>query len=128
MKAAWDWHLPVATREDQEAVVNFAAELGFDTLIAPNPSEEMVDRGRALGLKVISIVYGRPSDTFAEKHPECLQKILSGEERIQKAVAEAAHAAVEAARQGLGPTLIEARTYRSQVRLSFWICLSRFCR
>ena len=30
------------------------------------------------------------------------------------AVAEAAHAAVEAARQGLGPTLIEARTYRSQ--------------
>ena len=88
MKAAWDWHLPVATREDQEAVANFAAELGFDTLIAPNPSEEMVDRGRALGLKVIAIVYGRPSDTFAEKHPECLQKILSGEEGIQNAVAE----------------------------------------
>ena len=76
MKAAWDWHLPVATREDQEAVANFAAELGFDTLIAPNPSEEMVDRGRALGLKVIAIVYGRPSDTFAEKHPECLDQAV----------------------------------------------------
>ena len=30
------------------------------------------------------------------------------------AVALAAHAAVQAARDGLGPTLLEARTYRSQ--------------
>ena len=88
MKAAWDWHLPVESRADQQAVAEFAAELGFDTLIAPNPSEAMIQRGRELGLKVIAIVYGRPSDHFAKKLPDCLQKLLPGEEGIQDSVAK----------------------------------------
>jgi hypothetical protein len=48
MKAAWDWHLPTDTKGDQEAIVEFAADLGFDTLVVQKATEEMVRRGEAL--------------------------------------------------------------------------------
>jgi hypothetical protein len=85
MKAAWDWHLPVETEVQQREIVEFARELGFDTLIVREPSEVMVRRGAELGVKVVAIVYAWPSDAFARAHPECLQRMLPAEEVIARA-------------------------------------------
>ncbi len=89
MKAAWDWHLPVETETQQQAVVEFAQELGFDTLIIRDPTEAMVRRGEALGVKVVAIVYARPTEGFAREHPACLQRMLPMEEEIAAALKQA---------------------------------------
>ena len=65
MKAAWDWHLPVETETQQREIVEFASDLGFDTLIVRDPSEPMARRGAELGVRIVAIVYARPSDAFA---------------------------------------------------------------
>ena len=82
MKAAWDWHLPVETETQQREIVEFASDLGFDTLIVRDPSEAMARRGEALGVRIVAIVYARPSDAFARAHPECLQRLLPAEDEI----------------------------------------------
>ena len=85
MKAAWDWHLPVETETQQREIVEFASDLGFDTLIVRDPSEAMARRGAELGVRIVAIVYARPSDAFAVDHPECLQRLLPAEEEIARA-------------------------------------------
>ncbi len=85
MKAAWDWHLPVETETQQREIVEFASDLGFDTLIVRDPSEVMARRGEALGVRIVAIVYARPSDAFAAAHPECLQRLLPAEDEIVRA-------------------------------------------
>lgn len=85
MKAAWDWHLPVETATQQREIVEFASDLGFDTLIVRDPTEAMARRGEALGIRIVAIVYARPSDAFAADHPECLQRLLPGEDEIVRA-------------------------------------------
>ena len=84
MKAAWDWHLPVETETQQREIVEFACDLGFDTLIVRDPSEVMARRGAELGVRIVAIVYARPSDAFAAAHPECLQRLLPAEEEIAR--------------------------------------------
>ena len=85
MKAAWDWHLPVETEAQQREIVEFASDLGFDTLIVRDPSEAMARRGAELDVKIVAIVYARPSDAFARAHPECLQRLLPAEDEIARA-------------------------------------------
>jgi len=85
MKAAWDWHLPVETGSQQREIVEFADDLGFDTLIVRDPSAVMARRGAELGVRIVAIVYARPSDAFAGAHPECLQRLLSAEDEIARA-------------------------------------------
>ena len=85
MKAAWDWHLPVETGSQQREIVEFACDLGFDTLIVRDPSEVMARRGAELGVRIVAIVYARPSDAFAGSHPECLQRLLPAEDEIARA-------------------------------------------
>ena len=89
MKAAWDWHLPMETEAEQRAVVEFAHELGFDTLIVRDPTEAMARRGEALGIQVVAIVYAHPTEGFAKDHPECLQRMLPVEEEIAAALSRA---------------------------------------
>ena len=84
MKAAWDWHLPVRTAAQQREIVEFARDLGFDTLIVREPTEVMARRGVELGVRVVAVVYARPSDVFAKAHPECLQRLLPAEEEIAR--------------------------------------------
>ena len=90
MRAAWDWHLPVATEEQQRAVVVFARDLGFDTLVVPGPTEAMVRRGKDLGVKVVAIVTPYPEPGYGEQHPEQLQRLLPVEHAIRGAVAGSA--------------------------------------
>lgn len=85
MKAAWDWHLPVETETRQREIVEFASDLGFDTLIVRDPTEAMARRGETLGVRIVAIVYARPSDAFAADHPECLQRLLPREDEIVRA-------------------------------------------
>jgi len=87
MKAAWDWALPRETDEHERELVEFAADLGFDTLVVGDPTGTMVDRGRELGVTVVAIVNARPDDPGA--HPEWCQSLLPVEERIVDAVADA---------------------------------------
>lgn len=75
MKAAWDWELPRNTAEQEVELVEFAENLGFDTLIVHDPTEPMVERGRALGMRVIAIVSAHPTPEFRERAPECLQSV-----------------------------------------------------
>ena len=86
MRAAWDWHLPAETEEQQRAVVIFAQELGFDTLVVPAPTDAMVRCGRDLGVRVVAIVTPNPELDYAERHPEHLQRMLPVENAIRDAV------------------------------------------
>ena len=95
MRAAWDWHLPMATEEQRRAVVVFAHELGFDTLVVPGPTEAMVRCGKELGVKVVAIVTPYPEPAYAEQHPEHLQHMLPVEDIIRDAVQVSAPKAYE---------------------------------
>lgn len=90
MKAAWDWHLPRKTEEEQKAVVAFAQACGFDTLIVSNPTEVMVRQGKELGIRVVAVVSPHATADFVEQHPECLQVVLPVEETIAAAVSDCA--------------------------------------
>lgn len=85
MKAAWDWHLPRETVEDEEALVSFAHELGFDTLIVHKPTQTMMDYAHQLGLQVFDIISPNVDDAFAQAHPDALQKMLPPENAIADA-------------------------------------------
>ena len=86
MRSAWDWHLPMATEEQQRAVVVFAHEQGFDTLVVPGPTEAMVRCGKDHGVKVVAIVTPYSEPDYAEQHPEHLQGMLPVEHAIRDAV------------------------------------------
>ena len=86
MRAAWDWHLPMATEEQQRAVVVFAHEQGFDTLVVRSPTEAMVRCGKDRGVKVVAIVTPFPEPDYAERHPDHLQRMLPVEDAIRDAV------------------------------------------
>lgn len=88
MKAAWDWHLPRETDADERALVDFAADCGFDTLIVDDPTSAMADRGRERGVSIIEIVHARPDAEFRTEHSDCLQTLLPVEDAILNALDE----------------------------------------
>ena len=65
MRAAWDWHLPVATEEQQRAVVAFAGEPGFDTLIVAGPTEAIARGGKDYEVKRVAIITPYPEPQLA---------------------------------------------------------------
>lgn len=87
MKAAWDWALSRDSPEAERALVDFAADLGFDTLIVSDPSEHAVEGGHERGLDVFDIVTPTPDDAFREAHGGALQRMLPAEERAADALA-----------------------------------------
>ena len=87
MKAAWDWHLPRETAAEQEALVAFTRDLGFDTLIIHNPTPAILRAAGEAGIKVIGIVTPNVTDAFAQQHPDALQRMLPAEDAIVAAVA-----------------------------------------
>lgn len=89
MKAAWDWDLPRESDEEEQSLVEFAAELGFDTLIVRDPSTVMLDRGHELGVAIVDIIGAEPTDAFASTHPGCLQSLHPVEEDIVEALEDA---------------------------------------
>ena len=86
MKAAWDWHLPRKTTEEERALVAFACELGFDTLIIHAPTPAIMEAAGAVGIKVVAIVTPNVTGAFAEQHPDAQQQMLPAEDAIADAV------------------------------------------
>lgn len=87
MKAAWDWHLPRKTHEDEKELVAFVAGLGFDTLVVNSPSPNLVAAGGAEGLKVVAVVHASVDAEQAKQRPEILQQTLPEEVAMEKALA-----------------------------------------
>ena len=84
MKAAWDWHLPRETDEQARELIEFAAELGFDTLVIHDPTSVLMASGEELGLRVVSIVTPNLPDTVASGKPRGVQRLTPGEEALAK--------------------------------------------
>jgi hypothetical protein len=89
MRAAWGWALEEGAPGRERDTLAFAADLGFDTLIVPDPAPDTVERGRDLGVRVVAIVRGAPTDAFAAANPDCLQRVHPVEEGILEALADA---------------------------------------
>ena len=87
MRAAWDWHLPRASRAEQEAAVDFAQDLGFDTLIVSGPTPAMSERGRRVGIRVVAVIGAGADSEFARRHPDDIQQIAPWERAIEEATA-----------------------------------------
>lgn len=86
MKAAWDWSLPTETDDEQKAVVEFAADLGFDTLVIQKATETLVRRGQELDVRIVQVVGPYATREFAEAHPHALQHIRDYEQQLAKAL------------------------------------------
>ncbi|MEM7134278.1 MAG: hypothetical protein AAF702_48860 [Chloroflexota bacterium] len=86
MKAAWDWHLPRTTREEEQQLIAFTCELGFDTLIIHEPTTTLMEFAQAVGLKVIAIITPNATRQFIQQHPEALQQMLPLEEAIKNSL------------------------------------------
>lgn len=89
MKAAWDWGLPRETETDERAIVEFAAELGFDTLVVRDPSPVMAERGRELDVDIVAIVSPGAPEEFTDDHPDCVQSLHPVEAEMAEALADA---------------------------------------
>ena len=57
MIAAWDWHMPRETEADERTLLDFACDTGFDTLILPDPTSQLVAHAHEHGMRVVGIVY-----------------------------------------------------------------------
>ncbi len=79
MKAAWDWHLPRETDEQAREMLEFAAELGFDTLVVHDPTSAMMTVGEELGIRVVTIVTPSVPDAMARDKPHVAQRLASNE-------------------------------------------------
>lgn len=90
MRAAWDWDLPRETPAQERALVGFAADCGFDTLIVREPTPAMADESEDRGLDLVAVVDARPDEPFREADPEALQRIHPVEEGILEAVEDRA--------------------------------------
>lgn len=95
MKAAWDWHLPRTTVEEEQALVAFAHKIGFDTLIVHAPTPTLMEAAGALNLRVVAILTPNATDAFRQQHPDALQQMLPVEHAIGDAVATAVATAVD---------------------------------
>lgn len=91
MIAAWDWHHPRTTPEEERNLATLTAELGFDTLVIGNPSSVLLEACHDQGVRVCAVVSPVPSSDFLEAHPDGVQRMLGAEE------------AAAAALQGLPP-------------------------
>lgn len=91
MKAAWDWHLPRETDAQARAVVEFAAELGFDTLVVHDPSASMIAAGDDLGIRLVAIVTPNLPVAMANSRPHMLQRLTTREEILSDAMRDGPH-------------------------------------
>lgn len=79
MRAVWTRDLPRETEEEQQELVEFAAECGFDTVITENTTPSMATRGSEIGVDIVEIIEPYPTNQFENSHPEALQRMRSTE-------------------------------------------------
>jgi len=89
MQAAWDWALPRETPAEQRALVAFAADCGFDTLVVADPTPAMAERGADRGVRIVATVTPDPDKAFREEHPACRQRLHPAEAAANDALADA---------------------------------------
>jgi len=89
VKAAWDWALPRDTETEQRAVVEFADELGFDTLIVNNTTAAMHERGRELDVSIVEIVSSPVPESFVADHPDAVQTLQPFEQELVDVLSDA---------------------------------------
>lgn len=86
MRAAWDWHMPRESAEDERVLVSYAQETGFDTLILPNPTPVLMEMAHERGMRVCAIITPNVSEEYALSHPNAVQRMLPVEDVIADAV------------------------------------------
>ena len=87
MKAAWETG-SIPTEEARAEAVDYAADIGFDTIVTGSGTAEMVARAHDQGIQIIAVVSPGARGEIAEKHPECLQKMREHEHRIREAIVD----------------------------------------
>ena len=86
MKAAWDWHFQRQTDAERDVLIEFVAEMGFDTLVLNTPTPYLVESAHGRGIKVVSVISPSPNPRFLSEHPECVQRMRPYEDGIQRAL------------------------------------------
>lgn len=89
MKSTWTRDLPRETEADQRALIEFAAECGFDTVITEDVTHAMADRGDEIGVDAVEIVEPYPTEEFQESHPDALQQMRPVEAAMAEVLADA---------------------------------------
>ena len=85
MKAAWETG-SIKTDEERIRAVDFAADLGFDTMVTGSSTEGMVAHAHDRGVQVIAVVTPSAGGGFSDAHPGCVQKLREYEYDILKAM------------------------------------------
>ena len=81
MKAAWDWHHPRTSEQDEVNLVTYVSDLGFDALVINGPTEHLLDAARRRGIRLIAVLSPHADDEFRRLNPGCIQAMLPFEER-----------------------------------------------
>ena len=82
MKAAWDWHHPRTTEQDERDLVSLVSDIGFDTLVVNNPTALLHTAARDCGITLIAVLSPYADDEFCSANTGCLQKMLPFEEHL----------------------------------------------
>lgn len=87
MKAVWGID-SLKTDVERERAVDFAADLGFDTIVTNSATAEMVRQAHIQNINVIATVFPNLDDGITQPNPHCLQKMHNFEHNIADAMAE----------------------------------------
>ena len=86
MKAVWAIGR-LRTDTEREQAVDFAADLGFNTLVTRSATPEMVARAHTQNIRIIATVFPKSDDDFERANPHCLQKMRDFEYKVSDAMA-----------------------------------------
>lgn len=86
MKAAWDWALPRASDGERAALVSFAADLGFDTLVLGAPEPDLVEEAHKRALRVVAVLSPTVDSRFADMNPDAVQRMQPYENGMLDAI------------------------------------------
>ena len=90
MKAVWAIGR-LNTDIEREQAVDFATNLGFDTIVTNSATPKMVEQAHSNNLKVIATVFPNADNTFQKSYPQALQKMRDFEDNISDAMDGQSH-------------------------------------
>lgn len=85
-KIAWDWHVPRSTAEERRELVDFTADLGFDTLVVGRPEDDLVSHAHERNVRVVAVLSPSPTEEFARIYPAALQAMQPYEDKMLSAL------------------------------------------
>ena len=81
MKIVWAIG-PLSTDSEREQAVDFAADLGFNTIVTNSATSAMVTQAHAQNIRIIATVFPNPDHDFENAYPHCLQKMRDFEHKV----------------------------------------------